>query len=135
MNHLTIENTSLPATSRKKVRALLLGDRIDISGLDHTDVLSTAPLAFRAGQDGVVTVFRYGVVVLLGLSSPEEDEVMRALRGRVITAASGPPHFITSSLKSAMCGRLRVGKSPSNPTQRRHQREYRSTEMPTSTAC
>jgi uncharacterized Rmd1/YagE family protein len=84
MNHLAIEHTNLPATSRKKVRALLLGDRIDISGLDHTDVLSTAPLAFRAGQDGVVTVFRYGVVVLFELSSPEEDEVLRALRGRVV---------------------------------------------------
>jgi hypothetical protein len=29
--------------------------RIDISGLDHTDVLSTAPLAFRAGHDSVVS--------------------------------------------------------------------------------
>src|SRR6266550_1021081 len=44
-----------PPTSRRKVRALLLGDRIDTSGLERTDVLSTAPLAFRAGKDGVVT--------------------------------------------------------------------------------
>jgi hypothetical protein len=44
------------------MRAVLLGDRIDTSGLERTDVLSTAPLASRAGQDGVVTVFRYGVV-------------------------------------------------------------------------
>ena len=73
-----------PPSSRRKVRALLLGDRIDTSGLERTDVLSTAPLAFRAGKDGVVTVFRYGVVVLFGVSALEEDEVLRSLRARVI---------------------------------------------------
>ena len=73
-----------PSATRRKVRALLLGDRIDTSGLERTDVLSTAPLAFRAGKDGVVTVFRYGVVVLFGVSALEEDEVLRSLRGRVI---------------------------------------------------
>jgi len=72
-----------PAT-RRKVRALLLGDRIDTSGLERTDVLSTNPLAFRAGKDGVVTVFRYGVVVLFGLAVLEEDEVLRSLRARVV---------------------------------------------------
>jgi uncharacterized Rmd1/YagE family protein len=73
-----------PSATRRKVRALLLGDRIDTSGLERTDVLSTAPLAFRAGKDGVVTVFRYGVVVLFGVSALEEDEVLRSLRARVI---------------------------------------------------
>jgi uncharacterized Rmd1/YagE family protein len=74
----------LHSSSYRKVRALLLGDRIDTSGLERTDVLSTTPLAFRAGKDGVVTVFRYGVVVLFGLSVLEEDEVLRGLRIRVI---------------------------------------------------
>jgi uncharacterized Rmd1/YagE family protein len=73
-----------PSATRRKVRALLLGDRIDTSGLERTDVLSTAPLAFRAGKDGMVTVFRYGVVVLFGVSALEEDEVLRSLRARVI---------------------------------------------------
>jgi uncharacterized Rmd1/YagE family protein len=76
-------DTSSPAT-QKKVRALLLGDRIDTSGLERTDVLSTAPLAFRAGKDGIVIVFRYGVVVLFDLSLLEEDEVLRGLRARVV---------------------------------------------------
>jgi uncharacterized Rmd1/YagE family protein len=75
---------SSPPASRRKVRAVLLGDRIDTSGLERTDVLSTIPLAFRAGRDGVVTVFRYGVVVLFGLSVLEEDEVLRGLRERVV---------------------------------------------------
>jgi uncharacterized Rmd1/YagE family protein len=79
-----VDPTTPPVVTRRKVRALLLGDRIDTSGLEHTDVLSTAPLAFRAGHDGVVTVFRYGVVVLFGLSVLEEDEVLRALRSRIV---------------------------------------------------
>jgi uncharacterized Rmd1/YagE family protein len=73
-----------PPVARRKVRALLLGDRIDTSGLERTDVLSTTPLAFRAGKDGVVTVFRYGVVVLFGMSVLEEDEVLRGLRERIV---------------------------------------------------
>jgi uncharacterized Rmd1/YagE family protein len=76
-----------PTTSaavRRKVRALLLGDRIDTSGLERTDVLSTTPLAFRAGKEGVVTVFRYGVVVLFNLAVLEEDEVLRGLGERIV---------------------------------------------------
>jgi uncharacterized Rmd1/YagE family protein len=84
MNQVASESPGRVATSSKKVRALLLGDRIDTSGLERTDVLSTAPLAFRAGRDGLVTVFRYGVVVLFGLSVLEEDEVLRGLRGRIV---------------------------------------------------
>jgi uncharacterized Rmd1/YagE family protein len=81
-NTTTMDNA--PAGNRRKVRAVLLGDRIDTSGLERTDVLSTAPLAFRAGRDGLVTVFRYGVVVLFGMSVLEEDEVLRGLRDRVV---------------------------------------------------
>jgi len=37
-------NEAIPPVTRKKVRAILLGDRIDTSGLEQTDVLATAPL-------------------------------------------------------------------------------------------
>src|SRR5262245_5960843 len=84
MDDLTPKSAEEPAQHRKTVRALLLGDRIDTSGLEHGDVLSTTPLAFRAGQDGVVTVFRYGVVVFFGLSVLDEDEVLQALRRRTV---------------------------------------------------
>ena len=77
-------NEAIPPVTRKKVRAILLGDRIDTSGLEQTDVLATAPLTFRAGKDGVVILFRYGVVVLFDLSVLEEDEVIRGLQARVI---------------------------------------------------
>src|SRR5690349_3245813 len=68
-------------------RALLLGDRIDTVGLERNDVLSTSPLAFRAGNAGVVALFRYGVAVLIGMSTLEEDEVVRQLDGRIIKPA------------------------------------------------
>jgi len=69
---------------RRSVRALLLGDRIDTSGLDLTDVISTAPMTFRAGHNGLVCVFRFGVVVLFDLSVLETDDVLRRLSPRVI---------------------------------------------------
>jgi uncharacterized Rmd1/YagE family protein len=84
MSVLAIEQTNTATARGKKVRAHLLGDRIDTSGLERNDVLTTTPLTFRAGHDGAVTIFRYGVVVLFGLSVLEEDEVLQRLRGRVV---------------------------------------------------
>lgn len=70
------------------IHAVLVGDRIDTAGLERSDVLSTAPLAFRHGAHGVVMVFRYGVVVTLGLAALEQDAVLHDLAPRI----SGPFH-------------------------------------------
>ncbi len=72
------------AASRKRARAILLSDRIDTSQLEHDHVVSTAPLTYKFGKDGFVTLFRYGVVVMIGLVPEEEDEVLRSLRPRLI---------------------------------------------------
>jgi uncharacterized Rmd1/YagE family protein len=81
------EPTPLPLPPmRYTARALLLGERIDTAGLERSDVISTAPLAFRVGETGYAVLLRYGVVVLMGLSPLEEDEVLRGIRPRV----SGP---------------------------------------------
>ena len=80
---MTSTGAPLSAT-RITARALLIGDRLDISGLERSDVLSTNPLAFRVGQDGFVALFRYGVAVLIGLSPLEEDDVIRSLRQRIV---------------------------------------------------
>jgi uncharacterized Rmd1/YagE family protein len=72
-----------PSITRWTARALLLGERIDTSGLERSDVISLAPLAFRVGTGGYAVLFRYGVVVLVGLSPIEEDEMVRGLRPRV----------------------------------------------------
>ena len=57
--------TPQPA-QRITVRALLLGDRIDTTGLERSDMISSAPFAFRIAENGFVALFRYGVIVLGG---------------------------------------------------------------------
>jgi len=68
---------------RITVRALLLGDRIDTQGLERDDVLAAMPLTFRVGGEGIVSLFRFGVAVLFGMSPLEEDEVLRKLDDRI----------------------------------------------------
>jgi uncharacterized Rmd1/YagE family protein len=80
-----ISSTGIPLQGHRiTARALLIGDRLDIAGLERSDVLFSAPLAFRSGNEGFVALFRFGVAVLVGLSPLEEDEVLRSLRQRTI---------------------------------------------------
>lgn len=73
-----------PAKSRQRARAILLSDRIDTSNLEHDGVVSTAPLTFKFGDGGFVTLFRYGVAVLACLTPQKEEEVLRRLQPRLI---------------------------------------------------
>jgi len=83
MADASISRHPAAATQRLTARALLVGERIDTAGLERSDVISTTPLAFKVGSAGYCVVFRYGVVVLLGLSPLEEDEVLRGLGARI----------------------------------------------------
>jgi uncharacterized Rmd1/YagE family protein len=71
---------------RLTIRALLLGERLDIGGLERSDTISTTPFAFRVGEHGLVALFRYGAAVMAGLSPVEEDDLLRKISARV----SGP---------------------------------------------
>lgn len=71
---------------RLTVRALLLGERIDTSGLERSDTISANPFAFRVGEHGMAVFFRYGAAVLAGLTPLEEDDLLRKLSPRVIGA-------------------------------------------------
>jgi uncharacterized Rmd1/YagE family protein len=57
---------------------VLLGDRLTIDRSGHSDVISTAPFAFRKAG-GYVVVFRYGAAVLIGLSPEEEAAAIRMI--------------------------------------------------------
>jgi len=72
------------AGNRRTVKALLLSDRIDTSNLEHDGVVATSPLSYKFGEDGFVTLFRYGVAVVTGLTAAEEAEVLRGLKSRLI---------------------------------------------------
>ena len=80
------EAVNIDAPQRLTARALLVGDRIDTSGLERPDMLSSLPLAFRVGANGMVALFRFGVAVLVGLSPLEEEDLLAQLKSRV----SGP---------------------------------------------
>lgn len=62
----------------------MLGDRIEIAGLERSDVLSRIPLTFRTGENGIAALFRYGVAVLVGMSPLEEDDLARQLDPRIV---------------------------------------------------
>jgi uncharacterized Rmd1/YagE family protein len=74
---------SASGASILSARALVLGERIDTAGLERRDALSTAPLSFRAGG-GLVVVFRYGVVVMIGLAAEAEAEALQDILPRVL---------------------------------------------------
>ncbi|WP_408918048.1 RMD1 family protein [Bradyrhizobium arachidis] len=65
-----------------RIRALMLGDRINPSGLEIGSLVSSAPVAFRV-HAGLAVIFRYGVVVLIGLLPSEEKVLIDTLKPRV----------------------------------------------------
>lgn len=72
-----------------RVRALMLGDRINASSLEIGTLISSTPAAFRV-HAGLAVIFRYGVVVLIGLLPSEEKVLIDNLKSRVIGEFS--PH-------------------------------------------
>ena len=61
-----------PPGTLVSVRALLLGERIDLKGLESTQRLATNPLLISAGEGQFAALFRYGVVVLFGVNPLQE---------------------------------------------------------------
>jgi uncharacterized Rmd1/YagE family protein len=72
-----------PGGIRTTARAFFVSDRLNTSGLERGDVLSTTPLAFRVNDNGFAILFRSGVVVLIGLNALEEEEFIRSLQPRM----------------------------------------------------
>jgi len=83
-------NSQPQASTRRRVRAFLLSDRIDTANLEHDGVVSTAPVTYKFGKDGFVTLFRYGVAVTMCLSPEEEQQVLRTLEPRLVRPIRPP---------------------------------------------
>lgn len=62
--------------------AFLLGDRLAVDRSGHPGVISTAPFAYRKGE-GYVVIFRYGVLVVVGLSDDDKAAVLREVAREV----------------------------------------------------
>ncbi len=70
------------AAATLRIRALMLGDRINPAGLETGGLVSSTPVAFRV-HAGLAVIFRYGVVVLIGLLPSEEKTFLDGLKPRV----------------------------------------------------
>jgi uncharacterized Rmd1/YagE family protein len=84
LNMASISERSEAVGQTLTVRALLVGDRLNPSGLESRDMVSTTPVAFRIHTSGFVVLFRYGVVVMIGLSPDEQTAFMAALKPRIV---------------------------------------------------
>jgi required for meiotic nuclear division protein 1 len=61
------------------VRALLVGERLDMRALDRNASLGTASLTLDIRDGGIAVLFRYGAVVLFGPPTAAMDEFVAAL--------------------------------------------------------
>jgi uncharacterized Rmd1/YagE family protein len=66
------------------VRALQLGERIDVKGLEREDAFSSVPLAFRTSGDGIAVLFKSGAAVFIGMNPVDEEQLIRGLADRII---------------------------------------------------
>ena len=66
------------------VRALQLGESLEIKGLERDDSFSTNPLAFRTASGGTATLFKSGAVVFINMTPVEEEDLIRGLGDRII---------------------------------------------------
>jgi len=80
---------SNPTARQITAHALLIGDRINTAGFEG-QVLSSAPLAVQVGSSRLAVVFRYGVVVFIGLSAAEEADFLERLRVRTFGKITPP---------------------------------------------
>ncbi len=62
-----MQKTLFLARDPVKVRALLVGQSIDVKELEKTDYLRAAPLMVKTGPRSCAVVFRYGAVVFFNL--------------------------------------------------------------------
>jgi uncharacterized Rmd1/YagE family protein len=72
------------------VRALLLGERIDTRALERDASLGTAPLTLDLPGGGAAVVFRYGAIVLFGLSGAAMNDFIKRLTPLVAGAFPAP---------------------------------------------
>jgi uncharacterized Rmd1/YagE family protein len=76
------ELVSINMGTRLTAHALHVGDRINTMGFEG-EALSAVPLAIRVGAAGIAVLFRYGVAVLIGLSSEDERVFLEKLAPRI----------------------------------------------------
>lgn len=66
------------------LRALLLGEGLDLKGLERQDAFSVNPLAFDTSANGKAMLFKFGAVVFFNMTPIEEEGLVRGLEQRIL---------------------------------------------------
>jgi uncharacterized Rmd1/YagE family protein len=66
------------------VRALLLGEGLDVKGLERQDAFSVNPLAFTTSANGTALLFKFGAVVFFNMTPIEEEGLIEGLAQRIL---------------------------------------------------
>lgn len=64
--------------------AIFLGQRLDLRLLRKVKPLALSPYTLRAGKQGVVVLFRYGVAVFFGLETVESDSYLEEIQHLIV---------------------------------------------------
>ena len=70
-----------PATT---VCAYLLGTRLETKGFEGETAIAVSPLTLRVEGGGAALLFRYGVIVLIGVSPESEKHLLAELAPRIV---------------------------------------------------
>jgi uncharacterized Rmd1/YagE family protein len=65
------------------VRALQLGEGLDLKGLERQDAFSVNPLSFAVGN-GTAMLFKFGAVVFFNMTPIDEEALIRGLEPRIL---------------------------------------------------
>ena len=71
------------------VRALLVGERLDVRKFEPRQVIATYPTTLPIG-DGYAVLFRYGVVVLIGVAEVDATALVQSLRSLTTDPYASP---------------------------------------------
>jgi uncharacterized Rmd1/YagE family protein len=87
--------------------AIFLGQQLDLRQFRHIKPLSSSPLTISAGDNGMAVLFRYGVVVLIGMQSSERTDFIAGIQAMISEPFEQPETenfqiFIDTSLPEGM---------------------------------
>lgn len=92
---------SLPVPIRVQVRALMIGQRLNLRPLQRSEVVGTGPLAVDVTGGGLAILFRFGVVVLYDVMPVEEVAFLGHLTA-----------FVTDPIEHGECEELTLRIMP-----------------------
>lgn len=79
-----MNQTLFSGQTQVSARALFLGQRLELRHFKYSQALSNMPLTVTAGANGCAILFRYGAVVLIGLTSVEEMSLLSELEPMIV---------------------------------------------------